>query len=328
MKKTLFLLLAACAVSTASAAEYWVKGVNQSGGWFDTNKTGNNDSGFCWAAADTNILSWWYQQNKAASKVADENDIPNTQEEIWDLYNSAFENSTGHPGGGLRWYMTGEKPQSTLKETETAKGAYYKNGDVTADITNINMFSYEPWVWDANEGLYIIDKSQVDPQRDVYLLIANDLREYITHGYIIALGVAEYQNKRSYQHAVTLWGIETDDTTWHLTRMWVTDSDDALYKLDDGQTLKYGDGLICIDCSDSTLDVGFLEDSDKLKSIGLTSSTRGPNNDIWYDFETKSSYIYDYTTIKLTSNIEVPEPTTATLSLLALAGLAARRRRK
>lgn len=322
MKKTLFLLLAACAVSTASATQYWVKGVNKEGGWFDTNKTGNNDSGFCWAAADTNILSWWYQQNKAASQVADENDIPNTQEEIWALYNNSFENGDSHPTSGMKWYLNGDKPQAPAIKDST-KGGYAETLDATLEnIVTRSIYDYDP-AWEFNPTLNNYQKTGTTPDGlDTYKLVTKDLAEYITNGYAIALGMSG----KGYKHAITLWGIEVDDETQHMTKMWVTDSDDDLYTLADGTTPKYDNsGLIELTCVEDYL-AFYPAIFDTLDCYLVDSAVAGPEGDKFYKSGSNDNF-YEFTAIKLVSNI-VPEPTTATLSLLALAGLAARRRRK
>lgn len=320
MKKTLFLLLAACAVSTASATEYWVKGVNKEGGWFDTNKTGNNDYGFCWAAADTNIISWWQSRNPAAAKEAAKNSAPQTQQDIWELYNNSFVNASGHPADGIKWYLNGTKPQTALKDTTT--GAYYKDLDVTADIVTRSIYEYDP-AWEFNPTLNNYQKTGTTPDGlDTYKLVTKDLAEYITNGYAIALGMSG----KGYKHAITLWGIEVDDETQHMTRMWVTDSDDNLYTLADGTTPKYDNsGLIELTCVEDYL-AFYPAIDDTLDCYLVDSAVAGPEGDKFYKSGNNDNF-YEFTAIKLVSNI-VPEPTTATLSLLALAGLAARRRRK
>lgn len=323
MKKTLFLLCALCAATTASATEYWVQGVNKSGGWFDTNKTGNNDSGFCWAATDTNILSWWYQQNKAASQAADEKNIPHTQEEIWDLYNHSFENGDSHPISGMKWYLNGDKPQAPAIKDST-KGGYAEALGVTIDdIVSRSIYDYDP-AWEFNPELNNYQKTGTTPEDlDTYKLVTAELTKYIKDGYAIALGMSG----KGYKHAITLWGIEVDDETQHMTRMWVTDSDDDLYTLADGTTPKYDNsGLIELTCKEDW--VAYIgEEENKLYCYLVDSAQAGPNGDLFYRSKYNDQF-YEFTAIKLALNISAPEPATATLSLLALAGLAARRRRK
>lgn len=93
-------------------------------------------------------------------------------------------------------------------------------------------------------------------------------------------------------HAITLWGYSIEDETYSL---WVTDSDD-----------KY-DGIVEYEI--------YWNEEDQL----------------WYftDYLTDYDwYIGDITIFYETSSMLVPEPSTATLSFLALAALLARRKRR
>lgn len=331
MKKTLFLLCALCAATTASAKEQWVQGVDKTGGWYDTNKTGNDDDGFCWAAADTNVISWWQEHNKPAAQAAAANGAPQTQEEIWDLYNTAFVNGTGHPASGLKWYFNGDKPQTPAVK-DSSKGGYYKDLEVTVETVTKSIYSYDShWSWNEEESAWVKDgDSSEEEQRLIRQAIAADLVSYLEGGYAVTLGMAGYDrvNRVSYKHAVTLWGVQVDDTTGLLTKMWITDSDDDQYTLSDGRP-KYdtGDnGLITLNCQEDFMAFAPAY-YDYLYCYGVQSETAGPEGNLWYQYY-NNDYFYEFTAIKLTSDITAPEPATATLSLLALAGLAARRRRK
>ncbi len=73
-----------------------------------------------------------------------------------------------------------------------------------------------------------------------------------------------------------------------------------------------------------TLTVGDAVGTYTVDSIDNTTFTKGSNNNVWTNGGAeKLSGI----SLKYAGAVVVPEPTTATLSLLALAGLAARRRR-
>lgn len=320
MKKTLFLLCALCAATTASAKQYWVQGVSETGGWFDTNKTGNNDSGFCWAAADTNILSWWYQQNKAAAQVAQDNEVPHTQEALWKLFNDSFVNGDGHPTSGLRWYVNGTEPQSPAIK-DTTKGDYSDILSVTLeDVVSRNIYSYDP-AWEVVDGVPT-RTGTTEPSKEVFVLIANDLKNYLMSGYAVALGMC---GNGAGKHAVTLWGIEINEETGHMTKMWITDSDDDLYKVAGGP--KYDDsGLIELICEEDWIAPNYAP-WDQLNCYMVKSAVAGTAGDYWYKGAANNDQFYEFTAYKLAFN-GTPEPATATLSLLALAGLAARRRRK
>lgn len=74
MKKTLTLIaLLGIALFPASGAEsnqHWAVGVSESGGWYDADKTFNGDKDLCWAAAASNVIAWWQDQNPELAKAA------------------------------------------------------------------------------------------------------------------------------------------------------------------------------------------------------------------------------------------------------------------
>lgn len=59
-------LIAMTAVT--QAAEAWAYGVSREGGWVDFDKDAVNkpymdDEGMCWAAAASNVITWWEGHN-------------------------------------------------------------------------------------------------------------------------------------------------------------------------------------------------------------------------------------------------------------------------
>lgn len=95
--KTLLALLLATLAPCSFAKQYWVKGVDTTGGWVDVDKARNQhynefenevrvgankgssgyfdndrstgDGFLCWAASATNILTWWHRQNPGAAQT-------------------------------------------------------------------------------------------------------------------------------------------------------------------------------------------------------------------------------------------------------------------
>lgn len=200
--------------------------------------------------------------------------------------------------------------------------------EVATEYFDIRLFD-SAWV-----GPEEYDYDYDGPKEDVYLKIANKMTELIKDGYIISLGVSSEDGGK---HATTLWGIETNDETGYLTRMWITDSDDALNG--------YGTGLIELECggieNELTLGLGEYEIplgiqlAYGIKSVGKEYEEAEfrdkKEGRLWYDYTGgRNDYFYDFAAIKmpLVGYQGVPEPATGTLGLLALAGLAARRRRK
>ena len=342
MKKTLLTILAAL-TPCAFANEYWVDGVSvANGGWVDQdkdrspeyNKYGpgyfNNDretgDGFlCWAASATDILTWWHELNPGAQAMNPE--APHEQGEIWQLFKSNYFNDSGSASAGIEWYMNGLTTivEPTPRKNPPSQGGYFQ--DLVVDVQNYDIRQFDPAYFEY-EGELWYNFEYDGPKVDVYLAISQKMVELFQDGYIISLGVSsEYGDK----HATTLWGIKTDDAGY-LTKMWITDSDDALNG--------YGTGLIELDCTQivNQLMLGQIHAGDML-AYGITSTGKvyqdgefeEKEGRLWYDCkEPRNDYFYDFTAIKmpLVANQGVPEPATGTLSLLALAGLAARRRRK
>ena len=116
----------------------------------------------------------------------------------------------------------------------------------------------------------------------------------------MAITLAIYSDTdTNFAHAITLWGVEY--VNGELTRLWLTDSDDY-----------YNDpGLFS---ADVTLD--------------KDSHTIYFDNDDLYPEKTYIAAVYSLDPNESATWQMIPEPGTATLSLLALAGLATRRRRK
>lgn len=108
--------------------------------------------------------------------------------------------------------------------------------------------------------------------------------------------------------ALTLWGVEYD-ADGNLTTMWLTDSDDYEEKI---------------------FSVSATLDREKNKIYLGDKVVDGDRSYYLYD-GMSNVFIGEINVLNTDESSTwrlVPEPTTATLSLLALAGLAARRRRK
>ena len=126
-------------------------------------------------------------------------------------------------------------------------------------------------------------------------------------------------------HAVTLWGAEFDENG-QIEGLWLTEPDDNQYYEDAG--IFYAALM-----SDRMLSLTLPgEDGDATYNYYQLVAENG-----WYSSESDypvSVYLGNFEIFDITESDRwglqrlVPEPTTATLSLLALPGLAARRRRR
>lgn len=307
-RSVLFLLACSVALSTASAAQAWVDGVSQSTGWYDANKVNpgvkDGDNNLCWAASASNLVAWWQDKYETPAGV------PNDIDSIWATYkNAATEDIGGDTHAAVLWWLTGvyiptndeEADRSIFAQEDTSvlpafEGYYYgEYGDEMAPWPN-----YDLWRWEYP----LEDFLCVDYRASV---TSDNIISLVLQGCGIGLGITD--DAASFGHAITLWGVEYDDSTNAISRMWLTDSDDGQYNF--GQ-----DGLYVVDVT--TRDNKLYIDT--------------PNSN-WYT-EGENVYISNLFAINPEVStgwgipLAVPEPTTATLSLLGLTGLLARRRRK
>lgn len=325
MKKTLLSLLAMVPLA-ASATQYWVPGVTlENHAWKDVDKLMTDDhktgdSVLCWAAAASNVVAWWQDYN-AGHLVNHREGIPQGEQALFNAINDAFVNTGADGYLGLSWFMDGATDMLNevwyedeeigtvtlgdmiLDSDRTEQGGYY-NG-IVQNITS--TMSYESqFIRDEETGMKI----------EGVLTLTEFTQKLVdavsTGGVVLGLS-ADYGD-----HAITLWGVDVDDDTHQITRMWVTDSDDknsAVFKTDLDLI-----ELIC-DPTPKRKDLGhgqFL-DYDAYSIVA--------KDGLWYTGD-QNEYIDSFSWLSATVEWTVPEPATGTLGLLALAGLAARRRRK
>ena len=310
MKLSVLVLLAfSAALSTASAAEAWVDGVSRTSGWYDANKANpyaeDGDNDLCWAASASNLVAWWQDKYQTPAGV------PNDIDSIWATYKNAVTADTGgDTHAAVQWWLTGvyvptsdeEADRSMFTQDTTSvlpafEGYYYEEyGEEMAPWPNYEL---ERWEYPLRNFLCMDYRNTFTSDNIVSLVL---------QGCGVGIGLAQDNNSK-FGHAITLWGLEYDSSTNAISRMWLTDSDDAQYNF--GQ-----DGLFAVDVT--------------TRDDKLYIDTPDSN---WYT-EEKNIYISNLFAINPAVSTEwgipsaVPEPGTATLSLLGLTGLLARRRRK
>lgn len=95
--------------SSALAAEVWAPGVSQTGGWVDYNKGPVNDgmmadTGMCWAASASNVISWWNTWN--ASSLTSTAAKPG---DPWEVFRKVYQNIGSTPTYAYEWWIDGKK---------------------------------------------------------------------------------------------------------------------------------------------------------------------------------------------------------------------------
>ncbi len=309
-----------CAPSQAAVTTLWVDGVSQSGGWYDANKANpyeqDGDNALCYAASASNLIAWWQ------SKYTVPKGTPNTIDAIWARYKEGSNtDTTGDIGAAVQWWLTGVYMPTSDQEQErsifgrSTSSTLDSFGGYYYDQCNLSRWSEKQYYEDADGNLHkVMYPKEVEaflctdyrPSSDASYLrsIGSKMLELVGKGCGMGLSIAN--DAGSLAHAITLWGIEYDDTSNAISKLWLTDSDDAQYSLNQ-------DGLFAVEVN---------ETNGKLY-ISTTDSD-------WY---TKEEKVYVDGIFAIDPSVSadwglVPEPATATLSLLALAALAARRRRK
>lgn len=380
MKRTLLTLLALTPLAAGAADKYWVNpsegntcywvdgfSLDNPNTWnFDVDKknniiddngvpsgiTGNGeylDGHYCWAASAANIIAQWEAKN-VETVQATQNRAPRTAEDIFDEFVHTFKHMSGETSNATNWYFNGGTNGLDFKAgASSTTGGYYKN-QVNYTVQFGDPMSQENSGWTDGNGGFPGWNQEVYEANDQYLQFTTTLAQSIQQGYSISIAAdGEYikENGESgfYSHALTLWGIEVDNQG-HLTRMWLTDSDDAT---------SFGNdmGLFSVSCGTVTMQSPTAVTTPDPENEGrflfewvygnvdyftMQSDVAREDGDYWYNAyneQTKGDYLSGYSAIKVTSLVgmpnkipNVPEPATGTLSLLALAALCARRKRK
>lgn len=328
--KTFLSLIFVAAMGLAQAETLWVDGVSQSGGWSDYNKVnpddkGDGDNSLCWAAAASNVINWWQNRYVIPANAP-------TGEGIWSTFKSSVNADTGGNAiGAMQWWLTGwysydgsadakqyacwgmgSTPitNETIHQTEHFEGYYrYLENNLISIYSN-------PWVDHLKRFMGYEDASaQVGDLKALHASVSTTLKDAIAGG----AGVTVSLLGNLGGHAATLWGAEFSDDGM-LTGLWLTDSDDNQYSQHQDVGLFYAS----LGKDPVTLTSTYTDGTKEEKDYYQLTTEHG-----WYGSDTYlSGFEFFYTSVSDTWGLVlVPEPATATLSLLALAGLVARRRR-
>lgn len=367
MKKTLLTLLALAPMAvfaedtkywvppTEGNLCYWVNGfdLNDPSTWvYDADKYNNKEDGdpaagdraadahYCWAASAANIIAQWESKNADFVRSTQKRD-PKTAQGLYDEFVATFKNISGETVNATAWYFTGETYGLQFKAgaTNTAGGYYKDLVKFETEYGNPMSLENSGWTLTPDGDFPTWDPDVYNtPGNDLFKQFTNNLTQCLVNGYSVGIaadGVYDNNGKPGYySHALTLWGIEVNPEG-HLTRMWLTDSDDATSF---GKDM----GLFSVSCEEipeiltwgNSASAASGEFDPVLGNLDYFSMKNDVDFDgkFWYkgydgDY---GDYLSSYSAIKITPlvNYNTPEPTTGTLSLLALAGLAARRRRK
>ena len=200
-------------------------------GYFDVNKApfGKNkevDQNLCFAAAASNTLHWYLQENRGVIEkyIEDNGDVKKTVGgSIYSL--KEMLNQNVEQQGSLIYqyfkemYGNNETGYYTVPLMDLFLNGYTPKEDRK---TNIEDKDLQP---DARGGfLYgIIGTKPQTGMQSVNRLsdLGNSLQHYLSNNFVVCLSYTTF----SYNHVVTLWGAEYDESGL-LRAVYVTDSDD------------------------------------------------------------------------------------------------------
>ena len=289
--KVLSIVALMAMTAVTQAAEAWAYGVSREGGWVDFDKDAVNkpymdDEGMCWAAAASNVITWWEGHN--AELLTSTNQPTHN---AWDVYRLVYLNIGGVPANAFNWWING------ISRDDYGVAQYGFGSVMDADVyDNTKEFDIQ-WYFDGGflKDVYSTKENPITlavGNSDSYALCGR-IVDALQSGYALVLSAS--------MHALTLWGVEYEETEQGtvITKAWVTDSDD------------YQNALV----ESSQFSVKSGPDGNAV-AMKLPTYSDG------------TSFVYSAIAGMRTNINIVPEPATGTLSLLALAVLVARRRRK
>ena len=200
-------------------------GVSKTEGWYDTNKLygSANDSKMCWAASCSNSIAWYVDQLGAGGEVFEGNhkNIYKNFRDKWSGSDDGFD-----PLQGFSWYFTGG---TTDGKTYNGTGGYFKTLKGCNEPWSV-IPQLGPQIFGNNEHKipYVYDEIGVAYEGaafSTYELMSKKLIEQLKKG-VCVLSVARGTSTSGWSHAITLWGVEYDENTGLVTKLYVTDSDD------------------------------------------------------------------------------------------------------
>lgn len=217
------------------------------------------------------------------------NNVP-TEDAVWNQYRNHASNEFADVRVGVEWWLTGDGLGYF-----SGGGGYY------------TAYEYDPYTiyFDGRYVYHTTDNSALTLSASLYSALSSGNPR-------IGIGVNVGSSPYSVGHGVTLWGAEFDENK-NLTALWLTDSDDAINSVGDQDLFK-----VNVEYKDNHL---YLSDywytaGRYVESLTIFDASQ---TDVW-----GLERLY----ISLPTSYSIPEPTTTGLSLLALASLALRRRRK
>ena len=174
-------------------------------GWFDCNKTFNyyGDGNMCWAAAASNLIHWWMEQNRKYIEAYDKKYGPEYKDmdrpekyskmtetnqqhsEVFNLFKSCFDNLGSWDTGGVNWFINGNKQKLIYCKWQDFHGFFSK------------IFSKD----DA------VAKETYDTSKETFNLW---LKNAFRYNQAIGFAAYDFAGLNTKSHSMVIWGAEFD----------------------------------------------------------------------------------------------------------------------
>ena len=276
----------------------WAEGVTVEGGWYDVDKssTDQRDNMMCYAASAANLIAWW-QNGEYGSQLT--TSAPTKLNDIWTTYLDYSKNnaSGGDPLAAINWWISGV--YVPVNEEESQRSIF---NPLPADSEKITLSVFDGFYYEQ----YGLNKDSLQEFLSVTTEYTDSyFGDLLSGGAGVSLWLKSDVGNLS--HAITLWGVDyTADGK--LSKLWITDSDDGNTGILSIDVVTAENGKIYFD------ENGDIGDYDLYPIMGISGI-----------------HVFGVSGIHTEASANwqlVPEPSTATLSILALVALTSRRRRK
>lgn len=167
-------------------------------GWFDCNKvdpsdvTSGGDGLMCWAAAVSNLIHWWLDQNRTTAAVgaytgpaAQPADMLHS--EVFQLFKNRFPNQGDYPLKGINWFFNGVFHKKIYDTDPIDPAAGFFRGSLGTRTLGAEYVGTEM----KRDRFNALVRQALASQQGI-LFVVNMGRAWTTH-------------------AVTLWGVKFDD---------------------------------------------------------------------------------------------------------------------
>ena len=221
----------------------YAPGISKQEGWKDATKLWrNHDSGLCFAAFRSNLISW-YLERYIKQHPEDTNVYETDVEKVFDRFRRGWDSAVGgDQKKALSWYFTGGFPSGSHNPAHSELTGKEKGGYLKGKIPNntSDQWSYLSFDWKPEEifsvfGGYsdnrfpFIEELSGMTGTGAFATLEGFSKEVIRQLHYGACTISIVADKASggSGHAITLWGVDYDVDTGLVTAIHVTDSDDT-----------------------------------------------------------------------------------------------------